>query len=243
MPKDKAPPTLEDIKLVKRRNLIADERLATMEYPPIQQKNLKKLTESMAHAYDPARYAKIKKAAARHGIDPDELARVTIVELRQEDNRDNPAMNPESLASGPFQIRPDIREKFQNKTIKDKYLREADTAAAFLADLKKRNSDVSDKFHLAAYNYGEGNIRENASPTMEFPQETVNYLVYDDEVKKMQAQRRAKLRAPKIAEGQKLIESSNKATAELTARQKQEAEAEIPELLRPVADFLVEKLP
>lgn len=235
MPKPDSGPTLEDVKMVKRKNLIADERLATLEYPEIQPENLVKLRESMAYAYDPARYGKIKQAAARHGLKPDELARLTIVELRQETNRDNPKSNPESGASGPFQIRPDIREKFQNKAIKDKYLREADTAAAFLADLKKRNSGVSDQFHLAAYNYGEGNIRENASPMMKFPQETINYIVYDKEVRKMQADRRA----GKVAENEKRIAESAAATKELTAKQ---ALAAVPdEDLRGAFDYLTGK--
>jgi hypothetical protein len=234
MPKPDSGPTLEDVKTVKRKNLIADERLATLEYPEIKPENLVKLRESMAHAYDPVRYEKIKKAAARHGLKPDELARLTIVELRQEPNRDHPATNPESGASGPFQIRPDIRDEFQNKAIKDKYLREADTAAAFLADLKKRNTGVSDKFHLAAYNYGEGNIRENASPMMKFPQETINYIVYDDEVKKMQAQRRA----GKLAENEKRIASSAQATQELTEKQAAEA---VPAKMRDAFDYLTGK--
>jgi transposase-like protein len=177
---------------VAKRNAQAEARLKELRLPPLQQKSIDALQKNLQRTA--GRRALIEKVARQHGVDPDELYMKFVIETRGSDDPENPGVSPKG-AKGPFQMKDDIRAKFEDRSIKDPFVREATTAAKFYSDLQKRNKFESHAARSAAYNFGEGNLREWAgSAPKELNDETTNYIAYSKYLEPIFAEKRSKER-------------------------------------------------
>jgi len=161
---------------VAKRNAAAEERLRKLALPALREKSKTSLETNLERAKP--RYDLIKTVAERHGIDPDELFLKYVSETRNEADPENPAVSSKG-ATGPFQVMPKVRAKFEDKSIKDKFEREADLAARHMADFQSRNKFESPEARAVVYNFGEGNFRDwGGQASKPLNDESTNYVAY-----------------------------------------------------------------
>lgn len=182
---------------VAKLNARAEARLRQLKLPPLQQKSIDALQKNLQRTA--GRRALIAEVARKYGADPDELYMKFVIETRGADDPENPGVSPKG-AKGPFQMKDDIRAEFEDKSIKDPFLREATTAAKFYSDLQRRNKFESHAARSAAYNFGEGNLREwaGAAPK-KLNDETTNYIAYTKYLEPIFAEKRTKERTASAA--------------------------------------------
>lgn len=169
----------------------AEQMLEDLSLPKVQPANLERLRQAVEHTYSDGRYAKLQQVGKEVGIDPDDLVLYTAIEKRREADMDHPGTSSAN-ATGEFQITSDTRKRFAHITDPDPYVRDAKIVAYMLKDLRNR-WDPSEKFQHAAYNAGEGTLRAWADSGGKKPlsQQTINYLAYAPEVKRMIKERKA----------------------------------------------------
>jgi hypothetical protein len=173
----------------------AEQMLADLPLPKVKPDNLDRLKKAVDHTYTSGRYAKLQQVGKEVGIDPDELVLYTAIEKRREEDMDRPGVS-EASASGEFQITDATRKLFAHITDPDPYVQDAKIAAHLIKDLRTR-WDPTDRFQVAAYNAGEGTLRGWAEGKQKLGQQTINYLAYAPEVRRMIQERkveRARLR-------------------------------------------------
>jgi hypothetical protein len=159
-----------------RRLAMAETRLAQMSKPTLRAVSQAYLDNSIERAIH--RFEELEPVARQHGIDPVELFNKHVIEMRTEPDPKNPKVSAVG-ASGPFQIMPDMRQKLENKSIKDPFLRDADIAAQIIAEGYK--GKLSPQARAVAYNAGVGTFRKwGADPTASLSDQAVNYVVYSD---------------------------------------------------------------
>jgi len=168
----------------------AERMLEDLRLPKVRPDNLVLLRQAVDHTYQDGRYAKLQKVAKEVGVDPDDLVVFTAIEKRKSEDMSNPGTSSAG-ATGEFQIIPDTRQRFAHITDPDPYVQDAKIAAHLLKDIRTRLTP-SRKFEVAAYNAGEGTLREWAAGNRPkgLSQETINYLAYEPEVRKMIAARK-----------------------------------------------------
>lgn len=190
---------------VSKRNAQAEKRLAEMTLPALRDESRQKLAESVERTTK--RYDLISQVAKRHGVDPDELYMKYVIETRGAKDPERPGTSAKG-ATGPFQLMPTIRKKFEDKSVSDPFERDADAAARFLSDLQKRNQYSNPEIRAAAYNFGEGNVRDwGGDASKSLNDETTNYVAY---------QRHLMSEMPKLLEAKRSAAGDK---AELAARQ------------------------
>lgn len=166
---------------VAKRNAQAEKRLRDMVLPPLRPESKKALEENIGRTI--GRYDIIRQVAERHKVDPLELYTKYVVETRGEEDPENPKVSPKG-ASGPFQLMPNTRAAFENKSIADAFEREADAAARHIADLQERNKYGSADARSVVYNYGEGNFRDWGGRASEpLNDQSTNYVAYSRYIK------------------------------------------------------------
>lgn len=166
----------------------AEEMLEDLPLPKVKPDNMDRLRKAVEHTYTDGRYAKLQQVGKEVGVDPDELVLYTAIEKRREENMGNPGVSSAS-ASGEFQITDATRKLFAHITDPDPYVQDAKIAAHLIKDIRKR-LDPSEKFQVAAYNAGEGTLRGWAEGKEKLGQETINYLAYAPEVRRMIQERK-----------------------------------------------------
>lgn len=114
-----------------RRLAMAETRLAQLPKPALRALSQAYLDNSIERALP--RFNELVPVAKQYGIDPIELFAKHVIETRTELDPNNPGVSDVG-ASGPFQIKPDMRQKLENKSIKDPFLRDADIAAQIIAE-------------------------------------------------------------------------------------------------------------
>ena len=161
---------------VAKRNAVAEDRLLKMEFPPIREKSMTALSNNLERAKP--RYELVKRIAEQYNVDPNELFLKHVIETRNEPDPENPPISPKG-ASGPFQVMPEVRAKFEDKSIKDTFEREATPAARHMADVQARNSFGSPDARSVVYNYGEKNFRDwGGQAANRLNDQSTNYVVY-----------------------------------------------------------------